>query len=417
MTCGEIAWWRAPDLLGLLERHGQAEHLIVQFDFVSQVQRNGRAEYSIPGASKRRNGTTGYADIVSITTGEIWEIKPKHLEHIAFEEAAYYVTNAKASCGPQWHAGNSFTTSNRLGGNGVVYRIEGNGNKAELIAQQGRAGTVLYHWRINGKEVPSLAPYFAWAIRQQIVSDYFTASQPPQPLPGSKPPNNLPPGKFKPPVLRPDACIPQLAKYVPGLAESILTTCAQTVLENSTVAVLLESSVVNAMVGREVVADKVRMMQVKGPDPRATLYRETLTVLTGAGVAHGAVAAVVAGSALAILVMEGGVGLVGGVAVFRCAAVPVAGQAVATQGLMGAIAAGVRAALATRSAVAAGAAFVAFVVPRASQAAPTIPVAADVFLPKFLVLEPGGPKATLLQSQTIDGAEWIVVGLARTPPD
>src|SRR5262245_1414468 len=102
MTCGTIAWWREPDFVGLLERHGQVEHLIVQFDFLTQVERNGRAEYSIPSASKTRNGQTGYADIVAIATGEIWEIKPRGREDQAFREAEWYVKKAKASCGPQW---------------------------------------------------------------------------------------------------------------------------------------------------------------------------------------------------------------------------------------------------------------------------------------------------------------------------
>lgn len=116
MSCGAIAWWRAPDFAGLLERHGQVEHLVVQFDFLTQVWRDPRAEYSIPGASKSRNGTTSYADIVSIWTREIWEIKPKHLEDQAFCEAAWYVKNAKVSCGPQWEPGGSFSTSNLFGG-------------------------------------------------------------------------------------------------------------------------------------------------------------------------------------------------------------------------------------------------------------------------------------------------------------
>ena len=36
MSCGDISWWRSPDLVGLLERHGQAEHLVVQVDFLIQ---------------------------------------------------------------------------------------------------------------------------------------------------------------------------------------------------------------------------------------------------------------------------------------------------------------------------------------------------------------------------------------------
>lgn len=427
MSCGAVAWWRAPDFVGLLERHGQVEHLVVQFDFLTQLWRDPRAEYSIPGASKSRmipgaskslNGTTGYADIVSIGTKEIWEIKPKHLEDQAFSEAAWYVKNAKVSCGPQWQPGSSFSTSNLFGGGGVVYRLEGNGNKAELIAQQGRRGTVLYSWRINGKEVPSLVPYFSWALRGQIITDYFSAGQPPQPLAGSKSPNNFPPVKFKPPVLTPDACIPQLGKFILTLLKSIHTTCAQTVLENSSVAVLLEASVFNALVGPGLVANQISMLQVKGANPTVTLYREAMTVLTGAAAAHGVIGVAVGLTAVLYLLIEGAV-LLGSVIILACEATPLAATPVlASEGFMGSLVASVRAAHAgLRAAVAAGAAILVFVTPRASSANPGAPVAGDVSFPKFVVLKPSQANARVGQSMTIDGSEWIIAGIARTPPD
>src|SRR5450755_435878 len=110
MACGDISRWRAPDFVGLLQRHGQVEHLVVQFDFLVQPQRDGRAEYSLPGASKTQNGQTGFADIVSIATGEIWEIKSEKLEDNAVKEAVWYVDKAKLACSPNWRAGTSFTT-------------------------------------------------------------------------------------------------------------------------------------------------------------------------------------------------------------------------------------------------------------------------------------------------------------------
>lgn len=316
MTCGDIAWWREPDFIGLLQRHGEVEHLVVQFDFLSQVQRDGRAEYSIPGASKSRSGNTGYADIVSIATGEIWEIKPKYLksedgETLAFKEAGWYAQNANASCGNKWRRGTSFTISEfattEYGGGGVIYRVEGSGNKAELVAEQGRAGTVLYFWRINnkvGEKVDSLYRRYAYYLRQQVITDYFTAGQPPQPLSGSKPPDNFPPVKFKPPVLRPDACIPQLGKVIPTLIKSIHTTCAQTVVENSSVAVLLEARIFNALVGPSLVANRISMLQVKGADPTVTLYREALTVLTGVAAAHGVVGLVIGLATVLYLIID-----------------------------------------------------------------------------------------------------------------
>jgi hypothetical protein len=422
MNCGEVEWWREPDLKGLLFRHGQIEHLAVQLDFSVQVWRDPRAEYSIPGASKNLSGNTGYADIVSIETGEIWEIKPKYPEpdgeEQALKEAAWYVKNAKVSCGLRWHVGNSFTTSGLFGGGGVVYQVEGNGNKAQLIAQQGRPGTVLYFWRYNGKEVKlsELSSQFSYFLKKEMITDYFTAGQPPKPLDGSKPPNNFPPGKFKPPVLWPDGCIPQLGKSIPGLIKSIHTTCAQTVLENSAVAILLEINVINALVGREVVAKQISTIRVPPVNPRDKLYREALGAILGASVAHGAIALAFGLTAAVALLIEGAV-LVGGVIIVSLRTALAVAPALVPEGLMGTFAASVRAAQALRMPVAAGAALVAFAIPRASLAEPNTPVAFDVSFAKFVVLKPREANVRVGQSKTIDGVEWIVAGVAKTLPD
>lgn len=429
MTCGDISWWRAPDLLGLLERHGQVEHLVVQFDFLVQVQRDGRAEFSIPGASKSSipipgaskssiPGATGYADIVSVVTGEIWEIKPEKLEDKAVSEAAWYVQNAKKSCGPQWHAGTSFTTSNRYGTPGVVYRIEGGGNKAELFAKQGRDGAVLYYWEINGKRQPALEASFGWALRQAVVRDYFATGQTLQPLPGSKAPDNFPPGKFKPPVLMPGACIPELDKFLKPLLRVIRTTCAPTIFENGAVAILLEASVYNAMgAGARTVAAQIASMQVKPSDPTVRLYRETLSILTGAAAAHGIVGVVLGLAAVIYLVIEAAPLVIGKVIVFVCEAATVTGAPSLTSGgVLGTLTTGLSAGI--RTAVAAGAAFLVFATPRASMADSSTPVALDLSLPKFMILTPAQAAAGRVgQSRTIDGAEWIIAGIATTLPD
>jgi hypothetical protein len=416
MPCGDIAWWRDPDILGLLERHGQAEHLAIQVDFVFQVWRDPRAEFSIPGASKSASGSTGYADIVAIETREIWEIKPKHLEPKAFDEARRYVVYAQANCGLSWVAGSSYTASSRLGGGGVVYRVEGGGHRAELIAEQGRPGVVTYVWRIDGKEVQLRdAPRFSWAIRAQVVKDFFTAGQPPQPLPGAKAPDNLPPVKFKPPVLRPDGCIPQLTKYIPKLLKSILTTCQQTVVDNSTVAILLEERMVDALVGRDVVASQIANLQVTASDPTVRLYREAMAVLTGAGAAHGVPGLVIVIGVALYLVIEGIVELIGAAIVFACEAVLAAGaSATLTGGLTAGLAASVRAALSARAALTAGAGLVAFAIPRASMANPSKPVSFDISFAQFVVRKPGDVPLPIGKSFDVNGARWIVVGQAGT---
>jgi hypothetical protein len=415
MSCGDIDWWRAPDLTGLLERHGQVEHLAVQVDFLVQAQRDGRAEFSIGGASKKGNGETGYADIVSIATGEIWEIKPEKLEDKAVAEADWYALNAKKSCGPQWHTGTSFTTTDLYKTPGVVYRIEGNGNKAELVAKQGRAGAVLYFWRINGKRDPALEASFAWALRQAVVKDFFPI--PWKPLPGSKAPNNFPPGKFKPPVLTPGACIPELDKFIKPLLKSIRTTCAPTIFENGAVAILLEASVYNAMVGPRIVAAQIGSMQVKAGDPTVKLYRETLAILTGAASAHALVGMAVGLIAAIYLAISGPVEVVGGVVVFGCEAATVTGApSLVSGGVLGTLSAGLTAEI--RTAVAAGAAFLVFATPRASRADASTPVALDLSLAKFKVLPPAQAAAARVgQSVSIDGAEWFIAGIATTLPD
>jgi hypothetical protein len=155
------------------------------------------------------------------------------------------------------------------------------------------------------------------------------------------------------------------------------------------------------------------MLQVKSPNPRDTLFREAMIVLTGASAAHG----IIFIAMLAYLVVET-VEWVGGVIILFCAAVasPV-GPVLAAEGLMGTLAAGIRAALSLQTAVAAGAGMLVFAIPRASNANPNIPIAFDVSLAKFVARKPSEPSTRVGQSKIIDGAEWWVAGIARTLPD
>jgi len=417
MSCGDIAWWRAPDLVGLLERHGQVEHLVVQFDFITQVQRIGRAEYSIPGASKKKDRTTGFADIISMATSEIWEIKPDNLESKAVDEANWYVLNAIKSCGPNWRNGTSYTAANRYGKQGVVYRKEGGGNKAELFAKQGQPGAILYYWEINGKRDPAQQLAFGWALRQAVVSDYFAVSGTLQPLEGAKAPNNLPPGKFKPPVLKPNGCIPELGKFVDMLQRAIRTTCQPVIFDNAAVAIMVEEAAYNAMVGPRIVAQQMGLMQVKQDDPTVKLYKETLAIITTAGLAHSAVAAVFALAALIILIIGTNPEVAGGVVVVALESAPAAAVPVlATGGVMGTFTAGLAANMPT--ALAAGAGLVVFAIPRASKADSGQPVAVDVSLPKYVALMPSEvANVRVGQSMIINGGTWYVAGIATTQPD
>lgn len=406
MSCGEIFWWRSPDIAALLERHGAVEHLVVQFDFVTQAQRDGRAEYSIPGASKSGSGQTGFADIVSKATGEIWEIKPAHLEHLAVKETSHYVKHAQVACGATWRPGTSYSSSNRYGGGGVVYRIEGNGNKAELLAYQGKGGAVLYRWRVNGLEVALLSAYFAWSVREHIVREYFPSGQL-QPLPGAKPPNNIPPPKYKPPVLRPDACIPALRQLIPDLIESMRSTCAPTVLEGGAIGILVPAGVWNAIFGPGIVARQVASMQVK-TNPTLTLEREAMLIITSVVGLTG-----VLGIGLALwkaLPLAGGV-----IALAFRGAVAAVGRAVVMEGALASLAAGLRAA--APYALPAGASLVVFVTPRASLASPGVPAGFDVSVARFVLASPGSSAPRVEQSSTLEGNEWFVAGVAGTSPE
>jgi hypothetical protein len=415
MACGDIAWWRAPDPAALLERHGTVEHLLVQVDLVFQLHRDPRAEFSIPGASKTSSGSTGFADIVSIATNEIWEIKPEHLEETAAKEAQRYARFAKGVCGPGWRPGTSYTTTTYFGGGGVVFRIQGAGNKAELIAEQRKPGAVVYYWKINGKKVGALTGNFVWAVRQQVVTDYLGPQ--PQPLTGAKPPNNLPPPKFKPPVLVPDGCIPQLGKLIKALNNSIRTTCAQTVLENSAVQVLIDVAYFNAIAGPGIVARQVASMQVK-TDPTVTLFRKALEAIMVLWAAETLTVVVLLTVRGGIPMLVRGVELIPGAIAVILESSAAGGAPVATsEGLVGSFLAGLRGALSGRPMVATGAAVLALAIPKASNADPGTPVSFDVGVPKFVVVPPGKQAGRVGQTVTTDGREWVIAGIARTPPD
>jgi hypothetical protein len=390
----------------------------VQFDFITQVQRLGRAEYSIPGASKKKDGSTGYADVLSMVSNEIWEIKPddKINEGKAVAEAEWYVANALKSCGPNWRIGTSYTAANRWGKTGVVFRIEGNGRKAELFAKQGQPGAILYYWEIDGKRDRAQESAIGWALRQMIVNDYFAVGGPPQALEGAKAPNNLPPGRFKPPVLKPSGCIPELGKFVDKLQHAIQTTCQPVIFDNAAVAILVEEAVYNAMVGPRVVAQQMGLMQVKQDDPTVKLYRETLAIITASALTHAAVASVIAIGVLLVLALIAGAEFVGGALIVFMEAVKAAvAPVLATGGVMGTFSAGVAANVPTALAVGAG--VVAFAIPRASKADPSKPVALDPSFPKYVVLKPSEvANVRVGQSVTINGATWYVAGIATTQP-
>jgi hypothetical protein len=407
VACGDIDWWRggAPDFVGLLERHGQAEHLVVQFDFLVQPTRLARAEFSIPGASKTRNGATGYADIVSVATQDIWEVKPYNLEGKAVEEAAWYATNAKIACGPQWKPGQTYTTKDN---NGIVFVVEGGGNRAELHAWQGPPGAVLYQWEINGKKVELPNAFYGRAIREDIIKKYFYA--PIQRLPNARPePNDLPPIKWKPPVYA-RGLFDQLA--LPGadrLAALIIKAVRsmyQQVPEGGAIAVALEPEIVDFIIGAAKAAQTVSRLQVK-TDPTVDLYRKALLAVTGVGAGGQGLV----GLAIGI----GAVFYVGAGLVVEFVAATAALAVVSPSAAVASLAASLRAA---RVALAVGAGLFAFIVPRASRADQTELVSMRASLAMFKVLTPDeARRARLGDKANVEGREGIIIALMGAPPD
>jgi hypothetical protein len=86
---------------------GQAAHFIIETYYVNAYA-GGVAEYSIPKSSAA--GNVGYADIVNLNTGEIFEIKSVQGKRYGNEEVERYVMNAGIHCSKaiNWQRGKKF---------------------------------------------------------------------------------------------------------------------------------------------------------------------------------------------------------------------------------------------------------------------------------------------------------------------
>ncbi len=331
-TCGQIAWWRSPDLVALRERHGTVEHLVIQIEFMSQIARLPRAEFSVPGASKSTPGATGFADVVALASREIWEIKPKHAEAQASAEAGKYVGFAGGSCPPAWKAGNSyfptrqwvFTFSGKspipkisfrgIGSKDPVLVVEGPDMKAELFSEQGSPGAITYVWKINGKLERVVPARIAWALRAAIVDTIFgmsvspvpAANAPPVPvaLPGGAappfdkppvPPDDLPPIQWSPLVFQPGNLLPELLKVFPQLQRNLQDRFGLMQMPGTSVVLAIEEKAFNALVGARFVAFQASQLSLKTDPAR---WAEVLAI--------GAVGAIADVIGLTIIVVLGG---------------------------------------------------------------------------------------------------------------
>lgn len=76
--------------------NGTMEHWLIQLDYLSQHPNEGEREYKIPAAGP--NGGFGYADVVNLSTREIFEIKPLSLTGVGIAEVENYVLKANINC-------------------------------------------------------------------------------------------------------------------------------------------------------------------------------------------------------------------------------------------------------------------------------------------------------------------------------
>lgn len=126
------------------------QHEAIQAHYTMAIDPTGVREYSIPGGSS--GGSVGYADIASLGTGAIYEIKPYIPSEIAsgLIQVAAYVAAATASCGapPAWHLGFAYPDS--------VIPL---GNMELVTKQYGHPGLILYYTR-KKREQPQEQPQY-----------------------------------------------------------------------------------------------------------------------------------------------------------------------------------------------------------------------------------------------------------------
>jgi hypothetical protein len=100
---------------GNINFNGTMEHWLIQLDYVSTNPVYGEIEYAIPGSSAA--GNRGYADMVNLSSNEIFEIKPNNLLGLSAGniEVGRYVAKAQQHCPvsagsfpPAWSAGTNY---------------------------------------------------------------------------------------------------------------------------------------------------------------------------------------------------------------------------------------------------------------------------------------------------------------------
>lgn len=378
---------------------GVMEHLCVQADFLTQVARAPRAEYSIPFAGKNENND-GFADIVSVSAREIWEIKPKNRVSDAAAEAAFYVKKANASCGLGWREGTSYRAAGRYQNPNVVFETPPGRLVAELHAwQPGPPGAVVYEWRVRGRKEQALSAYELRAARQIVANEYFpsrsvtiSASDPEGP--------QVDVGLLPPRIAAGESSFAPLADRLLALARNSLPRF----VEGGAYEISVEKSIyekVKEGVSRAAGAARARQFRNDAQALPESL-RRTSALSVGFGFA-----AVVGATSMAIVA---GIGLVEGVVAVAVAPAAVGVPAPAGGTLIYLTAPAAKATVTT--AIAAGVALL--LVPTDAEAEggarPTSPITASV--PRFDLLYPAqAADAAVGRVRELDGGQWVTIAV------
>lgn len=136
-------------------RRAGPQHEAIQAHYIAAVDPTGVREYAIPAASSRGSGANGYADLASMGTGAIYEIKPYFPTEIAagLAQVTGYVAAARASCARNipWHPGFAYPDT-----------VIPFGDRQLVAKQYGNPGLILYH--VGPRNRPQPAP-----SRQQVL--------------------------------------------------------------------------------------------------------------------------------------------------------------------------------------------------------------------------------------------------------
>ena len=119
-------------------RRARPPHEAIQGHYIGMIDPTGAREYAIPGGSA--SGAVGYADLVSLSTGAIYEIKPYIPAEITYGaiQVAGYLAAAQLTCniGVPWHLGLTYPDT-----------VIPFGDRELVAKQYGHPGLILYYTR------------------------------------------------------------------------------------------------------------------------------------------------------------------------------------------------------------------------------------------------------------------------------